>query len=202
MDDREAINTMYGGGGDALWTDRDMEEQKVYDHQKENGGLLVGVPSMEEMDKDEAAAAAAAAAAMNGGSVMNGDHSGGGSSVGSHPIYAGLHELTSSGASAVTTSSAGCHPMPHDPSASSSLLTGNGTGVGIAGNGGPSVLDPHSHPTMPMGDHTHHLLHHHHQVGRERSKLFFQRYSLVVASRHSTKGVKERSCGPERKGGR
>ena len=108
-----------------MWSDRDLEEQNVYDHQKENGGVLVGVPSMEEMENDEAAAAVAAA--------------------GSHPIHAGLHELTPSASTAGTNSH-----MQHDHS-SNSLITGNG---------GPSVLDPHSHQTLAM-DHRHY---HNHQV--------------------------------------
>ena len=46
-----------------------MEEKSVYDHGKENGGVvhLVDVPSMEQMESDEAVAAATAASPSTAG---------------------------------------------------------------------------------------------------------------------------------------
>jgi hypothetical protein len=151
-----------------MWSDRDLDEQSVYDHNKENGydhnkengGALVGVPSMEEMESDEVA------------NIMNSAENIGGV-VGGHPIYSGLHELTSSGASAATSSSH--HHLQHDPSSAGTtslhhhLQHDPSNNSLMMGNGGPSVLDPHSHPTLAM-DH-HHLHHmHHHQVTIQKLK--------------------------------
>ena len=74
-----------------MWGDREVEEKSVYDHGKENGGglHLVDVPSMEQMESDEAVAAAVAAAAAGG-----------------QPIYSGLHELTAAGAASASNNSA------------------------------------------------------------------------------------------------
>ena len=80
-----------------MWGDRELEEKNVYDHGKEslydhgkeNGGVNGGggmyqveVPSMEQMESDDAVAVAIAAAAAGG-----------------QPIYSGLHELTAGAAS-------------------------------------------------------------------------------------------------------
>ena len=96
-----------------MWSDRELEEKSVYDHGKENGGggvHLVDVPSMEQMESDEAAAAFGVAAAA------------------AQPIYSGLHELTAgasnsaSGASG-TSGSSSMHQMDYRSGAEGAPFT-------------------------------------------------------------------------------